>query len=99
MNSPVKTFPKELLKDILAEDTEDFELLEETLVESTRWSLHYEAIFKEVATGKTYRTGYSTGATECQDESPYEYDADDVAVHEVEQIDVVVKQWVAVKRA
>lgn len=68
---------------------------EEELIDSSRWSLFYRIVFED--NGKFYETNYSVGATECQDERPWEY-KDDVECTEVEQRDVVVKKWVAVDK-
>ena len=77
-------------------ESETFELIQETLVDSSRWSLSYEAIIKQNETGKHYSTNYEIGATESQDEQPYEYQ-DEVILKEVEEREVKVKQWVAVE--
>lgn len=63
------------------------------VVDNSRWSIQHEIIFEYE--GKFYRTSYSVGATEQQDEGPWEYD-DTVECTEVEQKEVLVKQWVPV---
>jgi len=45
---------------------------------------------------KYYQAFYQVGATESQDERPWEYD-DLVEITEVEQKEVMVKKWVTVK--
>lgn len=52
-------------------------------VDNSRWSQIYEQVIQDTETGKFYRTNYSIGSTEMQDESPYEYDADMIEVQEV----------------
>jgi hypothetical protein len=47
----------------------------------SRWSVEYERIFK--FEDKFYRTHYSVGATESQDERPYEYEEDEIECEEV----------------
>ena len=39
-----------------------------------RWSIHYTAIFEYALAGTFYRFDWSVGATESQDERPFEYD-------------------------
>jgi len=56
------------------------------------WSIQHSIIFKW-KDGKFYRAHYSTGATEMQDESPWEY-YDEVECTEVEQKPVTALQWV-----
>jgi hypothetical protein len=67
-------------------------LLDE-IYEASRWSTHHRIIFSYQ--GKFYEAQYSKGATEMQDESPWEYD-DEVECHEVELKEVKVKKWVRV---
>lgn len=45
--------------------------------------------------GKFYQTTYSEGATEMQDERPWEYE-DEVECEEVELREVKVKKWMPV---
>lgn len=74
-----------------------FELIQEQLVDTSRWSHIYERVYKDLNTGKFYATNYSTGATECQDECPYEYDGAMVEFVEVVPTEVVKIEYVAVK--
>lgn len=53
-----------------------------------RWSVHHEHIFE--FEGKFYRTTYSIGATESQDESPYDYEPDEIECEEVFPVEKVV---------
>lgn len=61
------------------------------ITDTSRWSVHHEIVF--LHDGKFYETHYSEGATESQDESPWEYD-DEVECYEVELKEVLVKKWV-----
>lgn len=58
------------------------------IIDTTRWSIVHEIVFED--NGKFYMTTYSEGATECQDERPWEYD-DEVKCTEVELKEVKVK--------
>lgn len=60
------------------------------IVDTSRWSVIHEIVFKD--NGKFYQTTYSEGATECQDERPWEY-ADEVNCYEVELREVTIKKW------
>ena len=64
------------------------------IVDTSRWSIHHRIIFEDK--GKFYETYYSEGATEMQDESPWEYE-DEVDCTEVELREVKVKKWVPVE--
>ncbi|OEU75207.1 MAG: hypothetical protein BA874_03730 [Desulfuromonadales bacterium C00003068] len=81
-------FTKEFLKDEL---DLPFRAIHDEIMDSNRWSTQYEIVFEHE--GKFYLTHYSVGATEQQDESPWEYE-DRVGCTEVELKEVVVKQWV-----
>jgi hypothetical protein len=63
------------------------------ITDTSRWSIHHKIVFEHE--GKYYRTFYSEGATEMQDESPWEYEKE-VDCVEVELKEVVVEQWVPV---
>lgn len=73
------------------------QLVHSELLDTSRWSHHYEAVFKDVDSGKLYRTHYSSGATECQDESPYEYDGDEIEFEEVEAYETKKTNYRSVK--
>lgn len=62
---------KEEARDIVNGDSECVTILQE-LVGNSRWSLDYRLVFGK--DGKFYETSYSRGATECQDEQPFEYE-------------------------
>ena len=64
------------------------------IVDTSRWSVQHNCVFKD-NDGKFYETFYSIGATECQDERPWEYE-DDVTCYEVEQREVKITKWVRV---
>ena len=60
-------FSKQFLIDSLDEN----ETILDEIVDHSRWTVEHRRIFKHE--GKLYETFYSVGATEQQDESPYEY--------------------------
>lgn len=63
-----------------------FKLVSTELIDTSRWSLIHEVVYEDLSTGKFYASTYSTGATECQDETPYEYEK------EVEMTEVFKKE-------
>lgn len=86
-----RTFLKEQL---LAQEVID-NAIEDIIVDTSRWSVRHEIVF---AFGdKHFKTNYSVGATEQQDESPWEYESV-IRCTEVELKEVVVKQWVPTER-
>ncbi|MCR8983057.1 hypothetical protein [Brevibacillus laterosporus] len=70
------------------------EVILDQIVDQSRWSIFHDIIFKWTD-GKYYSTGYSEGATECQEEAPWEYE-DEVECVEVHQVEKMVKVWEAV---
>lgn len=58
---------------ILWSDSEDFKIISNEIFEHTRWSVHHELIVQRISDGKFFRSYYSKGATEYQDEEPWEY--------------------------
>ena len=68
-------------------------IIRDTVYDNSRWAIHHELIFE--LDGKTYLTYYSRGATECQDEQPWEYD-DEISCDEVEAKEVTRFEWVAI---
>lgn len=79
-------FDKALLQDLIWENA-----VETKLTGHSRWSVEYECIFEYG--GKHYLTTYSSGATESQDERPYEYQSSPILCPEVVQKEVTVLQW------
>lgn len=65
------------------------------IVDKLRWSIIYEIIFEYE--GKFYSTHYSGGATECQDEQPWEFE-EEVECVEVEHQLVETWMWMPVEK-
>ena len=90
---PSKTVDKEELILALSGDSERIEVLKDSLIDSSRWSLIYEVIFLDGEDGKTWSTTYTTGATENQDQGPFEYDDEMVPCIEMEAAKIVVETY------
>ena len=84
-------FSKDEMYEILYGDHEFSKIIEDKIVDTTRWSVHHNLIFEYK--DKFYETSYSHGATEYQDESPWEYD-DEVVAYEVVPTEVVTIKYV-----
>lgn len=55
-------------------DSEDWKRMTlRSITDTSRWSIYYTQILRHVPTGKLYEFNWSSGATEQQDESPFEY--------------------------
>ena len=89
-------FSKEDLQRLAWEDydLDIYEVLEDEIVDTSRWSNIYEMVFRVKETGLLYATSYSRGATEMQDESPYEWDKDTIECDEVVETKVEVVRYV-----
>lgn len=90
---PSKTFKTEDLRDLLWDDVGDdfhLEIVENELTDTSRWSTHHRLVFKDHSDQKFYLTYYSQGATESQDESPFEYDGEEKICVEVAPVETTV---------
>ena len=79
-------------RDIVWEDMEEWEQVEDKITGHSRWSIHHDAIHKRLSDGKHFAFYYQVGATEQQDERPYE-DQEEVVVSEVERRQVQKWEW------
>ena len=85
------TIPKERMIEIL-QDGDD--VVEDMISGKSRWAIVHRLIFK--FEGKLYETSYQLGATEQQDEGPWEYEKN-VKCTEVEAYQRTVTDYRPVK--
>ena len=71
-----------------------YSALHTKFMHTSRWANHYEAIIQAEDDGKFYRVNYQEGATECQEDTDYWYDEDEIRGTEVTLKTVTVKKWV-----
>ena len=76
---------------IIDGDLDDWATIETKIVDHSRWSVISEGIFEHIPSGKFYSLSWSVGATESQDESPFEYE--DPTPIEVKAIQRLVNVW------
>ncbi len=80
-------------RQIIFDDHEDWKSVEEEeIVDTRRWSVTLTQVFQHIPSGKHYQLCWSQGATEEQDERPFEYDTPEP--EEVVQKEILVKTWV-----
>lgn len=79
-------------REIVEEANEDWKEIESKIVDNSRWSIHHKGVFQYIPTGKYYEFYWSVGATEYQEEQPFEYDKE-VEALEVHQVPEVVQVW------
>lgn len=83
------------LREIIWEEHDDWQIIADEITEHTRWSVRSEAICRHIPTDKYYLIPYSVGATEHQDERPFEYVLDeDVEIYEVVKKEITTYKWV-----
>lgn len=64
---------REKSREIVCDDSEDFTVINDKIVDQSRWSLLHEIVVQHNDTKKFYKSRYSIAATEMQDELPYQY--------------------------
>lgn len=89
----IKKFPKEELLGLLDGDTEYLEEISNRPIDTGRWSVQHRLIFKDTRDGTFWDVGYQVGATESQDESPWEYDGDEIDCVQVEPVQVITTKY------
>ena len=79
-------------EELLADDV-IYEPVEDIIISVGRWSIHHRIVFERE--GKFWLGAYSVGATESQDECPWQ-NVDEVECVEVELKEVLKKVWMPV---
>ena len=97
-----KQLPKEALLELVYngeyyESGYELEVVRARIADQSRWSIFYEMIIYDVTADRYYSTEYSVGATEAQDESPYEDEPEVVDVVEVFEVKQIVSSFVSEK--
>jgi len=73
MNKEKLNLTSEQGRDIVYGDDSNFVTIEDKIVRTRRWSVVYEIVVQRKTDGKYFKDVYQRGATEMQDEQPYEY--------------------------
>lgn len=85
-------FRRDDLLDLLWGDADDsWEIISDEISGTSRWAIERDLIFS--VDGKTYITYYRVGATESQDEGPWEYDGDEIECYPVQAVEKTVTVW------
>ena len=90
---PTKTFNTEDLISMLYEDDGPLELVSDKSSGTTRWSDRRLLVFRDTRDSKLYRTDYSKGLTEYQDEQAFEDNEPTTECIEVEEYTKEVKAY------
>lgn len=84
---------KEEACDIINDDHEEWDTIEIKTDSNSRWSIHKSGVFKHLSTNKFYELEWSEGATENQEERPFQYsDPDPIEVRPVEKTVIVYEK-------
>ena len=75
MNTPREklNLTKEQADDILFGIDDQYEIVSDKIVSHKRWSVVHSIVIKRKSDGKYFKDQYEVGATENQDQNPYEY--------------------------
>ncbi len=68
-----------------------FTIVADTIIGHTRWSIQRQLVLAD-SSKRLWGATYSIAATECQDETPFEYSSDPVEFDEYEKISVPAYQ-------
>lgn len=85
---------REEAKGILWGETEGYKIIKDEIVNTTRWSVVHSLVIQRESDGKYFQDNYCRGATECQDESPWEYNPPNF--DEVEPVETKIITYVRV---
>ena len=84
-------FKKKWLQNLICDDVNDGETMEDEIVDTTRWSVRHNIVFKY--NEKFFEIEYSRAATELQDERPFDFSPDDVECKEVFPVERMVIRY------
>ena len=89
-------FKREDLQEMLWDEGGSLEKIQDKIIENSRWSILHSIIFK--FDNKFYKSNYSIGSTEYQNERPWEYDEDEVECEEVVPVEKKVIIYEPIKQ-
>lgn len=75
-------------RNLISEDLPGYKVIQDRIVDHGRWTVSHEVVVQRESDGKFFKGGYRRGATESQDEMPFEYDEPDFA--EVEKKEKII---------
>lgn len=88
-----KDVAQELAYGYEGEEIGEYVVVENKIIGSSRWSIDYALVVRRG--DRFYASSYSVGATETQDESPFEYEGDIIRFDEVFPIEKTVIEYVS----
>ncbi len=82
------TIPAEEARGMFWGDEDEYKIVEDEIIDNRRWSIDHRLVIQRVSDGEFFAGHYSVGATEMQDERPWEYE--DAVFHRVMPVKKVV---------
>lgn len=90
MERTTVTLSPEYLRDLLDDNGNDeFDIVVNKITDTSRWAIHHRLVIYRKTDQRYFETHYRTGATEYQEESPFEYE-DEVTLREVFAVEKTV---------
>ena len=74
MEREILEVSQEDARGIVYGDSKEYVIIEDEITHHSRWSVSHRAIVKRIKDDKYFKTYYSVGATESQDQQAYDYD-------------------------
>ena len=72
----------------------DWEVVHEEPISKSRWSINHTNIIKQLSTNRFFSTHFQRGATEYQEQEPYEYEPEEIELVEFVPVEVTVTKYV-----
>lgn len=92
---PKMILSKEEAREIVYGCHEDYRTVKEEIYDHSRWSVRTSGIFKRLSDGTFWSINWSSGATEYQDERPFDYEVPEFV--QVEPREVMVTEYYPVE--
>lgn len=81
---------KQEAQELVCDNLKGFKEISDEIVDTRRWSVTHNYICQHVESGKFYEVEFSCGATEQQDEQPFEFDEEPIWLTEVVPVEKIV---------
>jgi hypothetical protein len=78
-------------RDLLWLKSNEYKIIENQMVDQSRWTTYYSIVVKRLSDGKFFMDIYGRRSTECQDEIPWKYDEPNF--QEVIPVEVKKTEW------
>lgn len=93
-----KPFTVKELNEAIRWESDYLDVVEENMVDQSRWETRYEVIIKDTRDNKYYRGYFKRGSTEDIESSLFGEDEEEILeLSEVEKVPVTTLKWVPVK--